>query len=322
MKQVFSGASLSAFGDSFTMGYNATSMNGYAQRFAAFIGGSLSNYGLGSSLSTYSAKKGLEVLPEGYRRQVVTWMAGLNDIRGGGAAAIPKIQGNLRAFLAACFLDDCLPASALRKTGTWYNLSNSYGGKSYYAGGNAVNTYSNINAALEYDFYGDNCVIFAYRTNGTTGYYQDLSVSVDGGTPQTFALFGQTNEQVSHDAFVISGLGEGPHTLKIMPTTTAAHTVVDAVGTLKDHGSPVLVSHIPYLLNWAQYSSIATQAICDSANAAIDDVVAEFAGYSVEIVPVNDFYDPATGCSSDGIHPTDFGHECIADAFKAHINLV
>lgn len=323
---VINGIGLLAFGDSFTVGSNATNNVGYAQQLATYIGGTSVNYGVGSSMSTVSAKKALEVLPEGYRRPVISYMAGLNDIRGGGTAALPKLEGNLRSFLAACFLRDVCPASKMRRTGTWTAQANNYGGKSFYCGGTPLDTSGSLSNSLEWDFYGDNVVIGAYPTNGVSSFYRDLSISVDGGAPVTFELLGKTNELISYDAKIIRGLGAGIHTVRVTPLSTSAHNILDYVGTLVDGGtqSPVFVSEIPYLLNWAQYSSIATQAICDAANVVINNVVAEFPGLDIEVIKVNDFYDPTLPgkCSSDGIHPTSSGHADILNAFKDKITLI
>lgn len=315
------GSGILSFGDSFTVGSNATSNYGYAQMLAAYVGGPASNYGAGSSLTTYSTAKGFAYLPVGYRRQLVTYMAGLNNIRGGGAAAIPCIEGDLRAFIAASLLATAVPASSLPKTGSWSALASDWGGKSYALGGTAMFT-SDINATMRYNFYGDNMVVGAYRTSGV-GHYQDFEIEIDGGAPILFSLLGLTNKTATYDAKVISGLGVGRHTAIFRPINSIPHTVIDYVGTLVAPGSqaPVLIGKIPYLLNWAQYNSIATQAIADDANAVIESVAAEFSGYDVQVVEVNDFYDYSTNCSSDGIHPTSAGHTQISNAFKDRIVL-
>lgn len=326
MENVVKDIGLISFGDSFTVGYysSGNNTNGYAKQLGDYIGGTFTNYGLGSSYSTYATKKALEVLPEGYRRPVVTWMAGLNDIREQGLPAVGKIGANLRAFLASCFLRDCVPASLLKRTGTWTALPNAYGGKAYYCGGTPLYITGNANATLTYDFYGDNLVVGAYRTNGTTGYYQDLSITVDGGTPVTFPLFGLTVEQISHDAKILRGFGAGWHRAVIKPVNALNFTVLDYVGTLVDGGtqSPVFVSKIPYLVNWAQYGSIANQSICDAANAVIESVVTDFNSPDVALIDVNSFYNLSTGCYTDGLHPNQAGHTQIADGFKASINLI
>jgi len=315
---------IQAFGDSFTVGFNASPQTlGYAKILSNEVGGTFNNYGVGSSMSTTSARLARQHVPLN-RTRAITWMAGLNDIRHGAMAALPKLEGNLRSFLADCFLKTIRPASLMARNGNWSNLTNSWGGKAYYNGGSPVFTNNNMNAWLEWSFEGDNVAVGAYRTNGTTGWYQDLNISIDGGPNQLFSLFANTNEQISFDAKVIQGLGEGAHTIRITPTTLANHTVVDYVGTLSKDMPPVLISEIPYLLNWAQYNSVATQAICDAANLVINNVVNEFSGYPIEVIKVNDFYDPtASGqCSSDGIHPTNLGHSKILDSFKDKITIV
>lgn len=313
---------LSAFGDSFTVGYNATNNNGYAQQLAAYIEGPYANYGVGSSTSTVSAKNGLANLQLN-RTIPATWMAGLNDIRGTGLASLSKLENNLRAFLCAAFLKTAIPASLMTKSGSWTDFTASQGGKALALGGRGQYT-NDINAYLETTFEGDNVVIGAFMTSGTAPYtYQDLEILIDGQSVGLFNCLGETNENISHGAKVINGLGSGTHTIRIKPVTATNYSVIDYVGTLSNQ-SPVLVSEIPYLLNWSQYNSVATKAICDEANILINNVVNEFSGYNVDIVKVNDFYDAlgAGQCSSDGIHPTSLGHSKILNAFKAKISLI
>lgn len=321
MKEIVIGSGQEIYGDSIGYGYSATGYIGWAKLINNTIGGTYTNRALGHKLTTYCANISRRyLLPT--RTVPVFFQAGLNDIRGGGLAAIPKIQGNIRSFLADCFLKTVVPASLLTRNGSWAALPNQYGGKAYYHGGAPLYCNSNINASLSGTFEGDNLVVGAYRTNGTTGYYQDLAISVDNGVPIILELFGNTNEQVTYDVKVLSGFGAGQHTVKIMPTTTAAHTVVDYIGTLSANMPPVFISEIPYILNWAQYGSIATQAICDAANAAIDEVLAEFSAYPIEKVCVNDYWVPATQSAADQLHPANAGHQSMSEAFLAKIKLV
>lgn len=312
------GNGLDSFGDSFTAGYNATNLNGYAPQLSQVVKGTFRNFGVGSSLSELSTINAYQHLPNN-RSQIVTWMAGLNDIRTGGINVLNKIEGNLRAFIASCFLDEICPASLMTRVGTWTNLPNVYGGKSYYVGGSPLYTSGNINASLSWDFEGDNVVIGAYRTNGTTGFYQNLLISIDNQTPIEFELLGKTDEQISFDAKVIDGLGAGSHNIKITPKNANQFTTVDFVGTLKKDNPPVFISEIPYLLNWAQFGSIANKQICDAANVVINNVVNEFSQFPIALVKVNDFYDFTTMASSDGLHPNTEGHTAIMNAFLAHM---
>lgn len=308
------GNGLDSFGDSFTAGFNATNNNGYASQLSQVVKGTFRNYGVGSSLSelaTINAYKNLS----NNRTQIVTWMAGLNDIRTGGINVLNKIEGNLRAFIASCFLENICPASLMQRVGTWTNLPNVYGGKSYYVGGSPLYTSGNINASLTWNFEGDNVVIGAYRTNGTTGFYQDLLISIDNGPNIDFALLGKTDEQISFDCKLIENLGSGQHTIKIMPKNANQFTTVDFVATLNKDKPPVFISEIPFLLNWSQFGSIANKQICDAANVVINNVVSEFLCYPVELVKVNDFYDFTVNASPDGLHPNTSGHTQIMNAF-------
>ncbi|NNU70380.1 hypothetical protein G9X67_34560 [Rhizobium sp. WYCCWR 11152] len=315
------GQGVQAFGDSFTVGNNATSNVGFAPRFRGIVGGPFYNFGVGHMGAQTAARNGYENHAIGARTIANTWMAGLNDIRGTGVAAFAEIEQGLTAFLASAFLGSYKPASLMTKIGTWTALSNAYGGKAFSLGGTPLYTNSNMSASLSWTFTGDNVVIGSYATNGTTGYYQDLDIEIDG-VHSPFNILGKTDIQAGVAAKLITGLGAGSHTITIHPTTTAAHTVVDFVGTVTpDNKAPVLVSHIPYVADWAAYGSVATKEIADAANILIGEVVSRFQaiGCLVELVEVNEFYDPSG--SSDGIHPPDRGHSQITMAFLDRVIL-
>lgn len=315
MENVAYGAGVQSFGDSITVGNNATSNIGFAPRFRSIVGGPFYNFGVGHMGAQTAARNGYENHALGTRTIINTWMAGLNDIRGTGVAAFAEIEQGLTAFLASAFLGSYKAASLMTRVGTWTALSNTYGGKAFALGGTPLYANSNMSASLSWSFTGDNVVVGSYATNGTTGYYQDLDIEVDG-VHYPFPLLGTTDIQAGVAAKLITGLGAGSHTITIHPTTTAAHTVVDFVGTVTPvNKASVLVSHIPYVADWSAYGSIATKQIADDANIIIGNIVQQFKdmGCHVELVEVNELYDPSG--SSDGIHPNDRGHSQITMAF-------
>jgi lysophospholipase L1-like esterase len=325
--KIIQGNGLVAFGDSFTVGSNAATpaTQGYARLLANYIGGSFANYAQGSTGTTFSTKQGYTNLPVGYRKQAVCWMAGLNDLRAAGAGAYQKIEGNLRAFLASAFLKVAAPASACKRTGTWSSLGSDWGGKSFALGGTPMAT-SDINATLEYKFYGDNFVVGSYPTSGA-GHYQDLQITIDDGSPVLFSLLGRTNETATYDAKVIQGLGPGAHTAVIRPVNSLAYTVVDYVGTLVEKGSqaPIFVGKVPHIKSWTQYVTggpFGSNAIADTASAIIESVANEFADWGVVVFDPNSTYDYLTQCDTDLIHPTTAGQASLSQAPIGALTLV
>jgi lysophospholipase L1-like esterase len=308
-------------GDSITLGQLATNNNGYAQQLATWIGGSLSNQAVSGSRSETGTRKAYIALPEGYRRQVVTWMYGFNDMRALGLAAIPKITGNLRAFIAACFLNDACAASKMKRTGTWTALSSSVGSKALQLGGTGLYC-SNTANKLEWQFYGDNLVIGAHLVNGASGVYQDLEISIDGGSWDLFSLTIPPDAVIRTDAKIYFGLGAGLHSVAIRPVTNTPYTVVDYVGTLEAFKTPVFIAEIPYLNSLTYAGNTITLADIDTANQAINDVVAEFLGFDIEVVKTNDGFDPNTDVAPDGIHRNNTGMAKIFNAFKDKITLI
>jgi hypothetical protein len=323
MKQVLSGSGLIGIGNSFVLGQYATGSNGFAQQLAAYIGGTFNNHAAGSTTTTDATKKALQVLPVGFRRQPVLNMSAIVDVLLSGAP-IPRIKGNLRAFLVACFLNDACPASRMTRTGTWLDLSTNAGGKGMYLGGKGLYSVGNANASLEWTFYGDNVVIGGIMTNGIGIYtYQDLAIEVDGIAQADFNCLGTTDHNISYDARVIRGLGAGAHKIKIKAKNASNFTVVDYVGTLVEPctQSPVFVCDAAYVVDWTKFSANGSQANCDLVNQAIADVVAEFADWDVELIKTNDFYNVATGCHADNIHQNDVGATQLLNAVKDKITL-
>lgn len=320
--KVILGNGIASYGDSLTVGYSATNNYGYSQMLGTLIGGMVENYGVGSMGTTEAVRQAHLHNLVGYRGKAVSIMAGLNDIRSGGATAYEKIANDLRAFLVASLLRTAIPASSMGRVGAWTAQTNQqFGGKAFALGGTPMYT-SDTSAYTAVKFYGESFVVGAYATSGL-GHYQDLDISIDGGDPVRFEMLGKTNVTASYAVKVFQGLGDGAHVARIRPINNTPYSVLDYVGTLMPKGAqgPIFVGLIPYIQNWTQYGSIATREICDAANSVIASVVAEFDGYDVVLVDPNKYYDPATQCSTDGIHPTSAGHTAIFNAFAEQVEV-
>lgn len=312
MVNVKSGTGLQVFGNSIAVGLNAPIGQGYADRIASFIGGSVENRAIGGTGVKSITQQGYAHHQYGSRSKLCLWDGPLNDIRRYGMAALPAIRLSLNAFLASAFTGGARPASypQVVKSGSWSALGDAHGGKAFSFGATPMFT-TDGNASLSLTFTGDTLGVHSFATEGGTT-YKDLIINIDGAD-YLFELAGKAlpTEQSCGAAMIFRDLGGGSHTVTVRPVEAGAYSVVDCFTWPTIEGfAPVLVGHIPFLANWSQYGSIATQAIAESANATIDAVVAEWVadGFPVEVVRINDFYDPSRDCDTDGIHPKTMAH--------------
>lgn len=318
------GSSVLAIGDSFTLGNGASDLpHEYISRFGVYVNGAINNQAVSGTGSSVSAKALLATVPL-LRKQGVTILSGFNDIGATGVASIEKIKSNHRAMLAASFLREAVPASlAPRSAGAWTVLGSSAGGKSFAIGGTPM--YSDEAAAyLEFDFYGETLVVGAY-TQISTGFYNDLNVSIDGGAPTIYKSLGESDDPypaVGYNANIYRNLGVGKHTVRLSAVSAGMHCVIDYIGTMIDPADAygVLVGSVPTRTNWTHDTFTTDQATTDAASAAIASVVAEFSDYPVRLVPISDFYTTAD-VGPDGYHPSDTGHFHIYQAFRSRVSL-
>lgn len=327
MVNVKQGAGIQVFGNSIAAGANADVNAGYINHLAAFIGGSIDQRAVSGSGVKSITQQGYAFHQYGSRTKLCLWDGPLNDIRRYGMAALPAIRLSLDAFLASAFTGGARPASypQVVKNGPWSTLGDAHGGKAFSFGATPLFT-TDAAASMSLTFSGDTLGVHSFATEGGTT-YKDLIVNIDG-IDHLFELAGKAlpGEQSCGAAKIFRDLGGGSHTVTVRPVEAGAYSVVDCfTWPTADGFAPVLVGHIPFLANWPQYGSIATQAIAEAANAVIDEVVGEWKadGFPVEVVPINDFYDPARDCDTDGIHPSNkWGHKNYMIAWLSRIGLV
>ncbi|WP_049732869.1 hypothetical protein [Rhizobium ecuadorense] len=319
------GSGIQAFGNSIPFGYNASSGAGYVNRMSAWVGGAVENRAIGSTGVKSIAEQGYTYHPYGSRSKLCIWDGPLNDIRGASAAALDCIKPALDAFLSSAFMGGGRPASHSQviRSGTWSALSNAWGGKAFPLSGTPLLT-TDPNASLTFSFTGPNISVHAFSTGGV-GNYGNLNIEIDG-VSTVFEIQGKAKaaDVACAAAKAFFGLGAGAHTIKISPVG-AGNTVVDCIGIpYAPNFAPVLVGQIPYITNWTQYGAIGTKADVDAANIIIANAVDEWkaAGFPVECVNTNDFYDAVTGCDTDGIHPTNIGHLNYATGYLSKIRII
>lgn len=322
----YSGCGLISFGDSFTVGQGASApANAYAAKLAAYMGGSFSNRGVSGTGLTNAAAQAYASMPV-YRRQVVSILAGFNDISAYGAPAYDLMKTELRSLLASCFLRENVPASALRRSGSWGNMTN-VGGRANSIGGNGIFTQS-LSAYLEWDFFGETLVVGSYTSHTGSapnfGLYEPVNISIDGGPPQVLQTVGvNVFDNYAYATQVLKNLGLAKHTVRLSPIA-GGNTTLDYVGTLTnpEESQSVVVGDIPTRTQWTRGSLTIDQQITDGGTAAIREIIAEFTadGWPVVSAPIGDFYN-AADVGPDGIHPTDAGHLAIFNAFSQSIPL-
>jgi lysophospholipase L1-like esterase len=322
--RALTGYGVTMMGDSFTVhGGASDAAHGYATKFSDFVGGTLDNQGVSGTGTITAAKNALAAMVVN-RKRLATVLAGFNDIGRTGVAAYDKIKANHRSIIAAAFLREAVPASAMTATGTWTALGNGLGGKAFALGGTPLYT-TDPGAYLEWEFFGETLVVGAYIQEAS-GSYKDFNVSIDGAAPvvyQSLGLNDETYPSSGFNALVFKNLGFGRHTVRVSDKSGAGvYTVVDYVGTLIDPAAAVglLVGEVPTRTQWTYNGNTINQAITEDASAAIASVVAEFSEWPVRMVPVSDFYTPAD-VGSDGYHPNDAGHKRIFQAFKSQVSL-
>jgi len=319
------------FGDSFTVGNNASAGNGYVSKLCTALNETAVNCAA-SGTGVYQACKS-SFGQVGNNGQKLSWLSGFNDLRRGGASAktLEKVKGCLRAFLCNAFSATQTPASACSMVGLWSELN--HGGigdrASAYLAGSGRFSYDPA-TSLSCNFSGSNVFIATWGSDEVINSVGSFAVSIDGAAMGTFNFKnkadgisdGYYDNSRTQNALILSGLSSGTHTLTITPAGDGA-VMIDYIGTLLTPAqSPVVVVGDITRMNSAGYATapaLATDLVMAAGNAALQAVFSEFPGYPIKSAKTDDYYDLLTGVSSDNIHPNDLGHAQISAAFAAAI---
>lgn len=337
MIDVTYGLGLQVFGNSIASGANASTGAGFANRVAAWVGGSLDNKAVGGTGVRSTTEQGNLYLPYGARSKLVIWDGPLNDIRAGAAGALACIAPSMNAFLSSAFMAGGRGAShsQVTKTGAWTVFSD-FGGRAYKIGaGNTPMQSADPNATLTYTTPATKTVSVHSFLTEATGTLRDLEIEIDGCV-HVLELAGKARiaDVACGAALFVHGLDEVPHTITIRACSTGTKTVVDCISWPYIPGmAPVLMGHIPYQKIWNAYTSVLNNdpaspnygpAIADQANSIIDGVVSDWrnAGFPVRAPKVNKFYNAATDCDTDGIHPHTIGHLNYGCAYMSEIHVL
>lgn len=251
-----------------------------------------------------------------------------------------------KAFIANKLLATAIPASdaSISTTGIWsnYNGADSAAMKGPHVGGFSRQTFT-PGATMTIPITGSRIVI-GVSVSAPQLRLDTMTVTVDGIFEQKFCgnnLINYAPQLAAgvpvntflnyyHQATVLTfdNIGAGAHTVVITKgSDSTSRIVIDYIGTMvpPNTASPLVISECPYFTPLAistytgLYGSVFTNQTVDAVNRAIIAVVRQFQGYPIAIARVNSHLNLLTDMGPDGIHPTDLGHEHIAQAYLAAI---
>lgn len=330
---------LIALGDSITAGQNASNAaSRFINRFTTLKGLTLSNLAVGGR-GVYQAAVSIQGATFTRSNTVISFMAGLNDMRRGGVAAktLNKIEACLRTSILRGIsnVNTASGAASITRTGTVTGFAaNTVGG--FYPTGTlpgayATNANNNV-ASWTYNFTGTSFGIQFSASDDVISNYGSGTITVDGVLVKTVDL-GEWYDGISDGsnansrgpvAFTFHGLSSGAHTV-VVQNDGVGNFPVDFFCTLQtpSNAAAFMVAEIPYLnsTGYALVPNLGSVANSDICSNLMKSIVNEYSsyGYNITFVHVNDYYILATGLDTDNIHPNDTGHVQIRDAYLAHV---
>lgn len=327
-------------GDSITFGSNATTTNErYANQFATAQSLTLTNLGVGGRGVLEAAS---QINAAAFTRPVtvISFMAGLNDIRRNGSAVktLKKGEACLRSVILRGLSNVNTPAgsSGVTRTGTTTGYAGNTVGGIYGSGtqpctcaSNGANnaatwTWTFTGTAFGIQFFGSDNVVSAYaiatvQIDGVTVDAIDLDSWYDGVSD------GSKANNVGPVAFTWHGLTNTSHTIRVI-SNADGNCPIDYFCTINtpDNSPAYIIADIPYLdaTGYATAPANGSTAASDAMSTVFRSIVNEYRslGYNIVSVPTNSFYDVSTGLDpADHIHPNNLGHDQITNAFNSVI---
>lgn len=332
---------LITYGDSITVGQNASiPANSYAELleaefFSTRTDSALSGRGIWRAAAT--------AIGATYTRTntVVTFMAGLNDIRrnGSAAATLNKIEAGARVIFCKGIHASAFASghSTVTRTGAFTAYNAAANGGLYGTGaipGN-VATYNYTNGdKWSWTFtgteFGINFIVAAAGEGWGT-----FDVKVDGVIVQSLngsGWYDGISDGVYDNkrgplSLTWHGFTNTSHTVEVVNTGSGTDiTLVDFFFELLPPASAnaVIGLEIPYLNSTGYAIAPASGSVAASilASERIFQVMDFYRslGYPNVYIPVNDFYDLSTGLDTDNIHPNDTGHLQIFNAINQYVH--
>ncbi len=329
---VSAGSGVIALGNSITLSGNAADANnGYVYRLGGHVKGPVTNLAISGQGLKSAVSQAYANLPYGNRPQLLTIDAPLNDIRRSGESALPSIKPALTAILAAAFSGQWRSPNSpndITRTGSWSALGNSYGGRSFFSGfsGLCPMYASAAGAAVSFWFTGPIVCVHAYIAEAATT-FKNLDIEIDGVPRDDFTVVGKVRpgDIATGAAMLFSGLGAGPHVIKVISQSASPYTIIDgfsvpAVGA----NAGVIVGAVPNIRDWSAGGMIGTIDDAAAANEIQKSVVCEWSalGFPVIFADVNKYISGIRDNGPDGIHYSDTGHGNYAIAYIDAVRLV
>jgi hypothetical protein len=265
--------------------------------------------------------------------------AGFNDVRRGGITndtTYRKIITGLKSIIANQFLKSYVAGGSsgtgITRYGTWTTtyICAAVGGKS---ANNGAYTNTN-NDSIVYVFPSSDTTVTIGTINGdghAAGYNMGtFDIYIDGTLWGSFNGLnadgisdGFNDNARSPNSFIITGLSNAVHTIKIVNTSTD-YLVVDYFGHLigASMARPLLIAHAPYnnITGFAVSPNKGSVAAMDKLNDQIDSMVAVTAvGWPIFVVQTNNCLDTLTGICTDNIHPNNTGDIQITNCVLAEL---
>lgn len=330
-------------GNSITAGANASTFDSsYAPRVATALGISYVDSALGGSIVRNGIYRQFKNASPTNPMTNYSAAFGINDVRAftavnltvGVPNMVTGIVEGLKTIVANRFMDSIRAASTLTQGGTWSTLSssNNLSSKSLLqALGNPLKSTSS-GSTLSYSVSlnkGQSIVIGTWGDTAATT-LGSFSVTIDGvlfgsynaankANAYQYSVLAPTFDWRLPNVFIASGLSAGVHSV-VITTLSNLEVDIDYVGKMvtPQNASGVLLSHVLQMTDYSiPLAGSATGARVDSVNNNIDTLVGYFnkmGYYTIGAVATENYYNTANA-PSDGLHPNNFGHTQVANAF-------
>ena len=333
-------------GDSIMVSNNASpASNSYRARLASTYTWTEVNLSLGGSGTWNEISSFHQATVAPRATTVIIESAGLNDIRNShDQKTFNKIESCLHSILKRCFQKSGVAAGSgsVTRSGSFTVFDAAVHGGKYDSaggiGGNSACFNTTANATWTYAFTGV-AISVTFSASDPTINRGVAEIRIDGVLVDTVDDLMQRFDGVSDG---VNDNKRGPHTVTYFGLTNAAHSievkaltgspsvVVDEFSVLDENIANlgvVFVLEVPKITDYAIAGrDQASDAYIDQVNALRESVVDLYAaaGYPVYFIPImlgnQGFYDVTTGIDSDGVHPTNTGHDQIFDSIVQWIS--
>lgn len=181
-----------------------------------------------------------------------------------------------------------------------------------------------LGAYAEATVSGDS-VYIGHIIQNSTATQATADVYIDSNLVGTIDCYGQMNTSAGATyapaAARFSGLGAGPHTVRVEVTTSGKNFHLYYIAGSDNPGGlypEVRLSNVIRMSPSGYVTYGSSDAIVDAFNDIVDDLITEFNadGFNVTLIDNHADIDPSTDLAPDGIHPNNAGHAKIHQNFN------